>query len=203
MNFAQFKHITSKEKTVIEKQRKTKETDIIVKLNCNETKICTGVGFFDHMLDSFAKHSQINMEITCKGDLHIDAHHSVEDVGIVLGMAFCELLYPANNIERFGSARVVMDEALIECDLDISARAFLVCELGELNGKVGEFDVELAEEFFRAFTLNAKLSTHIAKVRGQNKHHIIEGAFKAYAVAIRRALTINTKAGTPSTKGVI
>lgn len=188
---------------MIEKYRKTKETEITVKLNTQKTSIKSGIGFFDHMLDSFSKHSNINMEVICNGDLHIDAHHSVEDIGIVLGMAFSELIYPVGSIERFGSARIVMDEALIECDLDISARPYLVCDLGDLNGKVGEFDVELCEEFFRAFTLNAKLSTHISKIRGQNKHHIIEGAFKAYAVAIRRALTPNLNGDIPSTKGVI
>jgi imidazoleglycerol-phosphate dehydratase len=188
---------------MITKTRKTKETDISVTLECADTNIQTGIGFFDHMLESFAKHSQINMQVSCNGDLHIDAHHSVEDVGIVLGKAFYELMYPIAEIERFGSARIVMDEALIGCDIDISARPYLVVELGELSGKVGEFDAELAEEFFRAFTMNAQLSVHIAKVRGCNKHHIIEGAFKAYAVALRRALSKNVKNAIPSTKGVI
>jgi len=187
------------------KQRKTKETDITVKLELYGTgisKIETGVGFFDHMLESFAKHSLMDIEVTCKGDTHIDDHHSVEDVGIVLGQAFADELYPIENVERFGNASIVMDEACIECDLDLSNRPYLVYETA-LNGKVGNFDVELAEEFFKSFIQNARISTHIIQKRGKNKHHIIEASFKALAVALRRATTKNERVGIPSTKDVL
>lgn len=190
---------------MITKTRKTKETDITVSLNLNGTgksDISTGVGFLDHMLESFSKHSLIDLNISCKGDTHIDDHHSVEDIGITLGSLLSEAIYPVKNMERFGSANIVMDEACISCDLDLSNRPFLVFEL-DVNGKVGQFDTELVEEFFRAFVLNAKISVHIIKLRGKNKHHIIEASFKSLAVAIRRATTKNDKVGIPSTKDVL
>ena len=185
--------------------RKTKETDIEVKLDLQGTgksSINTGVGFFDHMLESFAKHSLIDLEVSCKGDTHIDDHHSVEDVGIVLGEAFAKALYPLSGVERFGSASIVMDEACVSCDLDLSNRPYMVYEVA-LEGKVGNFDVELAEEFFKSFIQNAKISAHIVQQRGKNKHHIIEASFKALAVAIRRALVKNDRIAIPSTKGTL
>ena len=155
------------------------------------------------MLESLSKHSGIDMQIGCKGDLHVDFHHTVEDVGIALGEAFYKAVFPVGAIERFGEAKIVMDEALVESAIDISGRPFLYFDLGLLSGKIGEFDAELAEEFFRAFIYNAKISAHIVKVRGQNMHHIVEGAFKALAVSLRRALKPNEKGGVPSTKGVL
>lgn len=190
---------------MISKSRKTKETDITVSLDINGSgvsKIDTGVGFLNHMLDSFSKHSLIDLEITCKGDVHIDDHHSVEDIGIVLGALFAEALYPVANMERFGSANIVMDEACVSCDLDLSNRPYLVYDV-DVAGKVGQFDTELVEEFFRAFVLNARISTHIVLQRGKNKHHIIEAAFKAVAVALRRAMQKNDRVGIPSTKDIL
>ncbi len=190
---------------MLEQTRTTKETDISVKLNLygkGESSIDTGIGFFDHMLEAFAKHSYIDLEVECKGDLHVDAHHSVEDVGIVIGQLLNESIYPVKQIERYGNATVVMDEASVSCDLDLSNRAFLVCEL-PIEGKVGEFDVELVEEFFKALSSNVPLTLHLIYKRGKNKHHIIEASFKAFAVALRRAVTHNKRAGIPSTKGVL
>ena len=190
---------------MITKTRKTKETDITISLNLQgkgKSNIESGVGFLDHMLESFSKHSLIDLDIKCSGDTHIDDHHSVEDIGIVLGSLVAEAIYPVKNMERFGSANIVMDEACVSCDLDLSNRPFIVYEV-ELNGKVGNFDTELVEEFFRAFVLNAKISAHLVQLRGKNQHHIIEATFKALAVAIRRAVTKNDRVGIPSTKDVL
>ncbi len=187
------------------KTRKTKETDITISLNLygeGKSKIQTGVGFLDHMLESFAKHALIDLDIACNGDVHIDDHHSVEDVAIVLGSLLAEVIYPVKKLERFGNASVVMDEACVSCDIDLSNRPFLVCEL-DVTGKVGSFDTELVEEFFRALIFNAKISAHIIQQRGKNKHHIIEASFKALAVALRRATTVNERVGIPSTKDVL
>lgn len=187
------------------KTRKTKETDITISLNLHGTgnsNIETGVGFLNHMLESFSKHSLIDMDIKCLGDTHIDDHHSVEDIGIVLGSLLADAIYPVKNMERFGSANIVMDEACVSCDLDLSNRPFLVYELG-VAGKVGSFDTELVEEFFRAFVLNAKISAHIIMLRGKNRHHIIEASFKSLAVALRRATQKNERVGIPSTKDVL
>ncbi|HHD72975.1 MAG TPA: imidazoleglycerol-phosphate dehydratase HisB [Epsilonproteobacteria bacterium] len=190
---------------MIETVRETKETQISVKLNLygkGIAKINTGVGFFDHMLEAFTKHAHIDMEVVCKGDTFIDDHHSVEDVGIVIGQALKKAIYPVQEIERFGNATVVMDEASVTCDIDLSNRGFLVFEL-PIEGKVGAFDVELVEEFFRALAFNMPLTLHLICSRGKNKHHIIEAAFKALAVSLRRAATPNKNAGIPSTKGVL
>ncbi|SFV71064.1 Imidazoleglycerol-phosphate dehydratase [hydrothermal vent metagenome] len=191
---------------MIEISRQTKETEISVKLNLYGTgkaKIHTGVGFYDHMLESFTKHAHIDMEVSCEGDTHIDDHHSVEDVAIVMGQAFRKAIYPVQNIERFGNATVVMDEASVTCDIDLSNRAYLIFENMPREGKVGNFDVELVEEFFKAFAFNLPLTLHLVVNRGRNKHHIIEASFKALAVALRRAVAINDRAGIPSTKGVL
>jgi len=187
------------------KTRTTKETDITISLNLDGTgksNINSGVGFLDHMLESFSKHSLIDLDIDCKGDTHIDDHHSVEDIGIVLGSLIADALYPVKNMERFGNATIVMDEACVSCDLDLSNRPYIVFELS-LMGKVGNFDTELVEEFFRAFVLNSRISAHIIQLRGKNQHHIIEAGFKAVAVALRRAMTINNRVGIPSTKDVL
>ncbi len=190
---------------MIYKTRTTKETDIKVGLKLyggGNSNIQSGVGFLDHMLESFAKHALIDLEITCKGDTHIDDHHSVEDIGIVLGQLLKETIYPVQNMERFGNAVIVMDEASVSCDLDLSNRPYLVLELS-LFGKVGTFDTELVEEFFKACMQNAGISAHIIMQRGHNKHHIIEAAFKAFAVALRRATASNERVGIPSTKGIL
>ena len=186
-------------------QRKTKETDISLELEIygsGKSEINTGIGFFDHMLEAFCKHAIFDMKLVCKGDLHVDFHHSVEDVGIVIGQALREKIYPLSGVERFGEATVVMDEAAVNCALDLSNRPFLVYE--SINeGKVGEFDVELANEFFQALAFNAAITLHIAKIRGRNSHHILEASFKACAVALRRALVKNSRVDVPSTKGVL
>ena len=185
--------------------RKTKETDITLDLDINGTGIShidTGIGFFDHMLEAFTKHGSFNLTLTCKGDLDVDFHHSVEDVGIVLGQALKKEIYPIENVERFADAAIVMDESLVRTILDLSNRPFLVYEVG-VHGLIGEFDAELAEEFFRALVLNAGISAHIIYERGNNKHHIIEAAFKSLAVALRRSLIVNERLGIPSTKGVL
>ena len=186
-------------------QRKTKETDISLELEIygsGKSEISTGIGFFDHMLEAFCKHALFDMKLVCKGDLHVDFHHSVEDVGIVIGLALREQIYPLSGVERFGEATVVMDEAAVNCALDLSNRPFLVYE-SISEGKVGEFDVELANEFFQALAFNAAITLHIAKIRGRNSHHILEASFKAFAVALRRALAKNARVGVPSTKGVL
>jgi len=190
---------------MVEQNRKTKETDIKCKLDINgsgKSNINTGVGFFDHMLEALSKHSGIDIDLSCDGDLHIDAHHTVEDCGIVLGKALKDEIFPIENVERYGNATVVMDEAATTCALDLSNRPFLVYEVN-LSGKVGEFDVELAEEFFHALVMNSGLTCHIINERGRNKHHILEASFKAFAVALRRAMARNEKLGVPSTKGVL
>ena len=192
---------------MISKNRATKETKIELELELygrGSAQIQTGIGFFDHMLSAFAKHAWIDLNLRCEGDLQVDFHHSVEDCGIVLGSAIKEAIYPAQNIERFGDSVVVMDEAAVSAALDFSNRAFLVFDCPSLKrGKIGEFDAELAEEFFRALAFNANFTLHISQIRGENLHHVAEAAFKAFAVAFRRAISINERAGVPSTKGVL
>ena len=185
--------------------RNTKETQIVCKLDIsgNGTSVIdTGVGFLDHMLEALSKHSGIDIDITCNGDTHIDDHHSVEDCGIVIGKALKDEIFPIQAVERYGNSIVVMDEAASSCDLDLSNRPYLVYEF-DIFGKVGTFDVELVEEFFHAVVLNAGITCHLISLRGKNKHHIIESTFKAFAVALRRALQENKKIGIPSTKGVL
>lgn len=192
---------------MISKNRATKETKIELELELygrGSAQIQTDIGFFDHMLSAFAKHAWIDLNLRCEGDLQVDFHHSVEDCGIVLGSAIKEAIYPAQNIERFGDSVLVMDEAAVSAALDFSNRAFLVFDCPSLKrGKIGEFDAELVEEFFRALAFNANLTLHINQIRGENLHHIAEAAFKAFAVAFRRAISINERAGVPSTKGVL
>ena len=191
---------------MIQRTRKTKETDITIELNLYGTgkaEINTGIGFFDHMLDAFARHSLIDLKVECKGDLHIDAHHSVEDVGIVLGKALNEAIYPVKGIERYGNATVVMDEASVSCDIDLSNRAYLVYEVPLNDGSINGFELELVEEFFKSVAFNMPLNLHLIYNRGTNRHHIAEAVFKAFAVALRRALTKNERIGVPSTKGIL
>jgi imidazoleglycerol-phosphate dehydratase len=188
-----------------ELNRTTKETNIQCKLNINSigsSSIDTGIGFFNHMLEAFSKHSTTDLDIVCKGDLNVDDHHSVEDCGIVIGQLLKQEIFPIQNIERYGNATVVMDEASVTCSLDLSNRPYLVYNLN-LSNKVGNFDTELVEEFFYALVQNAGITCHIIQDRGSNQHHIIEAAFKAFAVALRRALKTNKDLGIPSTKGVL
>ena len=190
---------------MVEINRQTKETNIKCKIDingCGESNIKTGVGFFDHMLEALSKHSGIDIDLSCEGDLHIDCHHTVEDCGIVLGQALKKAIFPIQAVERYGNATVVMDEAATTCALDLSNRPYLVYEVN-ISGKVGDFDVELVEEFFHALAGNAGLTVHIIQDRGRNKHHILEASFKAFAVALRRALVKNERLGIPSTKGVL
>jgi imidazoleglycerol-phosphate dehydratase len=186
-------------------KRQTKETNIEIKLNPygnGNYEVSTDVGFFNHMLESFTKHSQMDITIKCKGDIDVDFHHCVEDVGIVLGKALKKEIFPINSIERFGEATIIMDEASVTTTLDISNRPYLYFEL-PIDGKVGTFDCELVEEFFRAFVLNAGLTVHTTFNRGKNRHHIIEASFKSLAVALRRALKKDESLGILSTKGVL
>jgi imidazoleglycerol-phosphate dehydratase len=185
-------------------KRKTKETNIEIKVDIKgsgKAQISTGIGFFDHMLEALSKHSGIDMEIFCEGDIFVDYHHSVEDVGIVLGEALNKEVFPVSNIERFSNAVAILDEAAVEVDLDISGRPYLVYEMPR-DGAIKDFDLELVEEFFKSLVFNFKISAHIIYKRGTNKHHIVEAAFKAFAVALRRALAYR-ESGIPSTKGVI
>ena len=156
---------------MIKIERKTKETDIKVELELygkGESKISTGVGFFDHMLESFSKHALVDLSVSCKGDTHIDDHHSVEDVGIAIGQALKSAIYPVSKVERFGSAAIVMDENCVECDLDLSNRPFLMYEI-DIEGKVGTVDVELAEEVFRAIVFNSGLKDYSSMKCGIDK----------------------------------
>ena len=185
--------------------RETKETKIECEIDlngCGNYKINTKIGFFDHMLEALSKHSGIDIRLNCDGDTHIDFHHSVEDCGIVLGKALKEAIFPIDQVERYANAIVVMDEAAVECAIDLSNRPFLVYDI-DVFGKVGDFDVELANEFFAALCANGGFTCHIVMKRGKNKHHILEACFKSFAVSLRRALMKNEKLGVPSTKGIL
>ncbi len=188
--------------------RRTAETDIRAAIDLDGTgraDIATGVGFLDHMLTALARHSMIDMEIAAKGDLHIDFHHTTEDVGIVLGQAIRQALGEKRGIRRYGAALVPMDEALAECALDISGRPFLAWSVPFARDKVGEMDTELFEEFFRALAFNAGVTMHMTLKAGTNAHHVAEACFKAAARALRQAAEPDPRAGDaiPSTKGVL
>lgn len=190
---------------ISEIKRSTKETDIAIKINldsCDKTIINTGVGFFDHMLTALSVHSGIGMEISCKGDLQVDCHHTIEDVGIVLGKAFNQAAFSKAGITRYGSAQIPMDEALAMATLDISNRPYLVFNAEFSSDKTGDFDNQMCEEFFRAFAFNAGITLHINLMYGKNDHHKIEGIFKAVAHALKQAITINSDKDL-STKGSI
>lgn len=186
-------------------KRKTKETDIevFVKLDGEgKVNIDTGIGFFDHMLTAFGVHGGMDLEIECNGDLNVDGHHTVEDVGIVLGQAFAKALGDKSGIARYGTAFVPMDEALVMCSLDISGRPFLAYNAQFHDDKVGEYDTCLSEEFFRAFAFNAGITLHIREEYGKNDHHITEAMYKAVAHALKDAVNLNGT-GVLSTKGVL
>lgn len=185
--------------------RKTKETDIRIKLNLDGSgvhDIDSGIGFFDHMLTALCVHGGFDLEISCKGDLYVDGHHTVEDVGICLGKAFCEALGDKSGIMRYGSAFIPMDEALGFCSLDISARPYLVFNADFSDDRIGEYDTCLTEEFMRAFAFNAGITLHLKEEYGKNDHHIIEALFKALAHALKQAVSVNGGV-TLSTKGTL
>lgn len=183
--------------------RTTKETDIVLKLDLSggEVKVASGIGFFDHMLTALAVHAGWGLEVTCRGDLDVDGHHSVEDIGIVLGQAFAQAVNK-EGIARYGTAFIPMDEALARCVVDISGRPFLVFQAELSAPMVGGFDTQLTEEFFRAFAMNAGITLHLALLYGSNAHHQIEGLFKACAHALAHALQAR-QGGVLSTKGLL
>lgn len=188
--------------------RKTGETDITLRLDLDGTGkaiIDTGVGFLDHMLTLFAKHARFDLAVKCLGDVNVDDHHSVEDIGICLGDAFYAALDDMRGITRYGDIILPMDESLILAAVDISGRGKLVMDLPIPTEKVGTFDTELVAEFFEAFVRRANITLHIRKIAGENSHHIIEGAFKAVARALRKAVKLDadTADEIPSTKGVL
>src|SRR6187397_538597 len=185
--------------------RKTKETDVRVELNLDgrgQSSVSIGVPFLEHMLELFAKHGLFDLQITCKGDLEIDDHHSVEDIAITLGQALVQALGDKAGINRYGEAVVPMDEALCRSVIDLSGRFYLVYEVSVRRQMIGNFSVELAEHFWRSFAETAKFNLHIDCLRGRNTHHILEGTFKASARALRNAVERNPRVvGVPSTKG--
>jgi imidazoleglycerol-phosphate dehydratase len=188
-----------------EQSRKTKETEITLSVDLDDgpnSEISTGVGFLDHMLELLARHGHLDLRVEASGDLETGAHHTVEDVGIVLGQAVDQALGERAGIRRYGSALVPMDESLAECAIDISGRPLCVWEAELPATSIAGFDTELAEEFFRAFAASAKLTLHLCVRRGTNAHHMIEACFKAFARALREAVTIDPgETGVPSTKG--
>jgi imidazoleglycerol-phosphate dehydratase len=189
-------------------KRDTKETQAYASVDLDGrgvTDIQTGIGFLDHMLDLLGKHSGMDLTVQCKGDLYVDGHHTVEDLGIVLGQALQKALGDKRGIRRYGSARIPMDEALVSVDLDLSGRAFTVVNAEYTSQKVGDFDTALVEEFFRAVAQNGGITLHINCVYGKNDHHVIEGMFKAFARALRDAVETDPRFANeiPSTKGVL
>lgn len=188
--------------------RTTAETDVTVEINLDGTGVYdnqTGVGFFDHMLDQLARHSLIDMKIRAKGDLHIDDHHTVEDVGITLGQALAKALGDKRGIRRYGACLLPMDDAQIRTALDLSARPFLIWNVDIPTAKIGAFDTELVREFFQAFGTQGGITLHVDMLHGINSHHIVEAAFKSVARALREAVEVDPrKSGDiPSTKGAL
>lgn len=189
-------------------KRDTAETKIALSLNLDgtgESEINTGCGFLDHMLTLFAKHGRFDLTVKCDGDVEVDDHHTVEDIGICLGKAFSEAVGDKKGIVRYGNFILPMDEALILCAVDISGRDYLSYDLDIPTQKVGNFDTELVEEFMLAFTRNSGITLHIIQLNGTNSHHIIEGTFKCLARTLRQAVNIDEKFKDeiPSTKGVL
>ena len=187
--------------------RKTGETDIQIKLDLDGSGVCdidTGVPFFDHMLNAFGRHGQFDLTVHAVGDVEVDAHHTVEDAGIVLGEAFCQALGDKAGITRFADSTIPMDETLVMAAVDISGRGQAYCDLPLPTERVGAFDTELAVEFFYAFARDAKLTLHVRELAGENSHHIIEAAFKATGRAMRFACEMDPRVkGVPSTKGTL
>ncbi len=189
-------------------RRETAETDIKLRINLDGTgdsSVKTGVGFLDHMMTLFSRHGRFDLNLECDGDTYVDDHHSVEDIGICLGMAFSEALGEMRGINRYGHIILPMDETLILCAVDISGRACLCFDAEFYTDKIGTFDTELIEEFFAAFVRTSKVTLHIKKLDGKNSHHIAEGIFKAFARTMKTAVAIDENLGDeiPSTKGVL
>lgn len=189
-------------------ERTTKETSITLRLDLDgsgQSDIDTGVGFLDHMLTLFSRHGMFDLTITCDGDTYVDDHHSVEDIGIALGLAFKAALGDRRGIRRYADILLPMDEALIQCAVDLSGRSMLCADLRIPTEKIGTFDTELTEEFLLAFVREAGITVHIRQLAGTNSHHIVEGVFKALARTLRRAVSIDPDAADeiPSTKGVL
>ncbi len=193
-----------------EVERKSLETHVRVQVNLDESgnvEVDSGIGFFDHMLSLFAAHGGFNLKVYCIGDLQVDGHHSVEDIGIVMGQAFRQALGDRKDINRYGYASIPMDESLTEISLDISGRPYLHLETPTLSDFVGDFDTQLLEEFLRAFSTHLGLTLHVRVLYGRNTHHIIEGIFKALGRAIKQAIYIDASSNqrdiVPSTKGML
>jgi imidazoleglycerol-phosphate dehydratase len=188
-------------------KRKTTETDISLKINIDGSgkySIKTPVPFLTHMLELFSKHGLFDLDITASGDVEIDFHHTVEDIGICLGEAVNKALGKKEKIKRYGEAKVPMDEALAQITLDISGRPHLTCNIPQIEDKVGQFDTELVEEFFQAFVNKSGITLHINLISGKNSHHIIEAVFKAFARALDAATLLDPRvSGVPSTKGAL
>ena len=187
--------------------RETNETKVSVEINLDgggKNKISTGIGFFDHMLNLFGAHGQFDLSVDCAGDVEVDGHHSVEDIGIALGQAIKNALGDKRGINRYGTFFLPMDESLALVSLDISGRPFLVYDAGELAPMIGSFDTELTEEFLRALAFNAGITLHVKVLYGKNSHHKVEAIFKALGHALRIAVAKDEKvSGVPSTKGVL
>ena len=188
--------------------RETKETKVTVKLELDGTGASTidsGIGFMNHMLTLLASHGRFDLSVFCKGDLDVDGHHSVEDIGITLGSAFKQALGDKKGIKRYGSAVIPMDETLIMTALDLSGRGYLNFDVNIPTAKVGDFDTELIKEFFYGFIRSSECTLHIKQLYGENSHHIIEGIFKSFARALREAVSIDEKFSNeiPSTKGAL
>lgn len=191
---------------VAELTRTTKETDLHVRVDLDGTgksQVRTGIGFFDHMLEALARHGLLDLTVEARGDLHVDGHHTVEDTGIVLGQAIAQALGDRAGIRRYAEAMVPLDEALVRCVVDVSGRPYLSYHIDIPKWQMlGEYDVFLTPEFFRAVVLNAGLTVHLDLMRGDNPHHIVEAAFKAFARSLDAATTIDPRVtGVPSTKG--
>jgi imidazoleglycerol-phosphate dehydratase len=189
-------------------ERKTRETEIMVSLDLDGTgdyDVDTGIGFLDHMLESFARHAMIDLKVRAQGDLHIDFHHTTEDTGIVIGQALAKALGDFKGINRFGSALIPMDETLTRAAVDVSNRPYLIWKVSFSKPKLGEMDTELFREWFQAVAQNAGITLHIENLYGENNHHIAESCFKAFARALRAAVTLDDRLGdvAPSTKGVL
>ncbi|MBQ4539292.1 MAG: imidazoleglycerol-phosphate dehydratase HisB [Oscillospiraceae bacterium] len=187
-------------------KRTTKETDILLALDLDgngKVEISTGIGFFDHMLTAFAVHSGVDLKVTCKGDLEVDGHHTVEDVGIALGQAFLEAVGDKAGIERYGSFMLPMDESLALAAIDISGRPYLVFDAAFTSPMIGDYDTQLTEEFWRAFAMNSKTTLHIKLMYGANDHHKAEAIYKAAAHAIKAAIAKNKDGALLSTKGCL
>lgn len=188
--------------------RDTKETQIKVTVDLDGTgrsTVSTGIGFFDHMLESFARHGGFDLDVKTTGDLHIDMHHTVEDTGIVIGRAFHQALDGFKGVRRFGTAYIPMDETLTRCAIDLSNRPYLIWRVNFIRPSVGDMDTELFKEFHHAFAMHAGACVHLETLYGENSHHIAESGFKALARALREAVEIDPKTGgmAPSTKGVL